>query len=113
MRGGARRLNSEFQRIVSKYRQLFKRDLGNTDFEGRTIVEYVCTIPKRDESARQAKKQIVELRILLNQSQVNVTTKELNSMSYDELIATYETVIEQIYQKYIEAQSVEKQMRRV
>jgi len=49
----------------------------------------------------------------LNQSQVNVTTKELNSMSYDELIATYETVIEQIYQKYIEAQSVEKQMRRV
>ena len=112
MRGGARRLNSEFFRIVQEYRQLFKRDLGDTDFEGRTIAEYVCSIPKRNESARQAKKQIVELRILLNQNQVNVTTKELNSMSYDELIATYETVIEQVYQKYLEAQAMEKQMRR-
>jgi len=33
-------------------------------------------------------------------------------MSYDELIATYETVIEQVYQKYLEMQQMEKQMRR-
>ena len=33
-------------------------------------------------------------------------------MSYDELIATYEVVIEQVYQKYLEAQAMEKQMRR-
>ena len=33
-------------------------------------------------------------------------------MSYDELIATYEIVIEQVYQKYLEMQQMEKQMRR-
>ena len=112
MRGGVRRINSEFQRIFQKYRQLFKRDMGSADFEGRTIAEYVCTIPKRIESARQAKKQIVELRIMLNQCQVNVTTKEINSMSYDELIATYEVVIDQTYQRYLESQAMEKQMHR-
>ena len=112
MRGGARRINQEFQRVVQEHRQLYKRDSGNTDRESGTIAEYVRSIPKRAESARQAKKQIVELRILLNQNNVNVTTKELNSMSYDELIATYETVIEQVYQKYLEMQQMEKQMRR-
>jgi len=33
-------------------------------------------------------------------------------MSYDELIATYETVIEQVYQKFIEMQQFEKSMRK-
>ena len=112
MRGGARRINQEFQRVVQEHRQLYKRDSGNTDRESRTISEYVCSIPKRAQSARQAKKQIVELRILLNQNNISVTTKELNSMSYDELIATYEIVIEQVYQKYLEMQQMEKQMRR-
>ena len=112
MRGGVRRLNSEFSRVVQKYRQLFKRDFGSTDFESGTILGYVRSIPKRSESARQAKKQIVELRIMLNQNNIGVTTKEINSMSYDELIVTYETVIEQIYQKYLEMQQMEKQMRR-
>lgn len=112
MRGGVRRINRELQRVVQEHRQLYKRDSEYTDRESGTISEYVCSIPKRSESARQAKKQIVELRILLNQNNVNVTTKELNSMSYDELIATYETVIEQVYQKYLEMQQMEKQMRR-
>lgn len=49
---------------------------------------------------------------MLNQNNIGVTTKEINSMSYDELIVTYETVIEQIYQKYLEMQQMEKQMRR-
>ena len=31
-------------------------------------------------------------------------------MDYDELIATYETVIDQVYYKYMEMQKLEKQM---
>ena len=112
MRGGVQSINADFQRVVQEHCGLFKRKIECTDRQSRTIAECVREIPTRAESAKQAKKQIVDLRIFLNQNQVNVTTKELNSMDYDELIATYETVIDQVYHKYMEMQRLEKQMPR-
>lgn len=33
-------------------------------------------------------------------------------MDYDELMATYETVIDQVYNKYMEMQKMERQMHK-
>ena len=110
MRGGVQSINAEFQRVVQEHSGLFKRNVECSDRESRTIAQCVREIPKRSESAKQAKKQIVDLRIFLNQNKVNVTTKELNNMDYDELVMTYENVIDQVYNKYIEMQKLEKQM---
>lgn len=112
MCGGVQRLNEYFQRVVQEHSGLFKRNIGNADRESRTIAEYVSEIPKRRESEKQAKEKIVSLRIFLNQNQVAVTTKELNEMDYDELMATYEIVLDQVYEKWKEMQKLEKQTKR-
>jgi len=113
MRGGVQRLNEHFQRLVQEHSGLFKRDIRSTDRESRTIVEFVSEIPKRGESEKQAKKQIVDLRVFLNQNQVTVTTKELNEMDYDEVMTTYEVVLDQVYEKWKEMQKLEKQTKQI
>lgn len=112
MRGGVQSLNSNVQRVIQEHCGLFKRNVECTDRESGTISECVCKIPKRAESAKQAKKQIVDLRVLLNQNNVTVTTKELNEMPVDEVFMHYETVIDQLYQKWQDMQRLEKQMPR-
>ena len=112
MRGGVESINREFRRVVAENHELFGRSPENADDKCRTVFGYIRQIPKREESRKQAKKQIVDLRMFLNQCKINVTTEELRNMDGEEMMMMYENVIKQKNAEYIEYKKMEKQMKR-
>ena len=98
--------NREYERISGKYRHLFRKSSqGQIDTDG-TIFSFVRrTRETREQDWKRATQSIINFAVFFNQCGMKTNFEDVNNLDIDILFMTYETLIEQEYQKQLNLQN--------
>lgn len=98
--------NQEYERISAKYKQLFRNGSQRQIDTNGTIFSYIRGAREtREKDWKTATQSIVNISVFFNQCGMRTCFDDIDKMDMDVLFMTYETLVEQEYQKWLSSQA--------